>query len=155
MHGHKNLAPEIGHMTLDANGKSCECGKRGCFEAEVGGAAFLKSFNSQTDQNAQSVQEIFDRAQKNDSYAIEQTMTWSFFLAVGLGNIINIFNPQKIVIGGGISKAWPIVEKQVLKNLLPQAFKPSVQSCEIVQSTLGNDGALLGAALHAQQELQK
>jgi len=155
LRGSKGYAPEIGHMVIDDNGPLCNCGRHGCIEAFTGATAAALRYNESRGYSSSlvNIAEIFSRAQKGELAAGKIMSQWSKSMAVALGNMINIFNPQKIILTGGVSKNWTIVAEEIQKILLHEAFEPSLKCTEIVLSKLGNDGALLGAAHLAQTQL--
>lgn len=150
--GSRGFAPEIGHMVINFDGPRCNCGRNGCLEAYTGAIATVRRYQevSQTSSETITIKDIFQRAQSGESAATLITNQWIHALAVGIGSMINIFNPQRVILTGGVSKAWTYVEKDFQKILLNEAFASSVKCVEVVQSQLGNDSALLGAAYLAQ-----
>jgi glucokinase len=146
-------AVEAGHMTIDMKGPLCECGKRGCLEVFVGGAALVKRYNEKAPKKLETLtpQELFNRARLGEELALNLVHSWTEGLAIGIGNLLNLFNPTKVILTGGISPSFSFVEERFKKNLLTQAFVPSIKCTEIVVSKLQNKAGLLGAALWAQQ----
>ena len=154
LRGSAGYAPEIGHMVVDLNGPVCKCGRRGCLEAFTGAVATSLRYDELRGQTENaSIAEIFARARAGELAANTVIHQWIRALAVALGNMVNVFNPQKIILTGGVAQSWTFVEAEIQKILLHEAFEPSLKCVEIVQSKLGNDGALLGAASLAESQL--
>lgn len=153
LRGPKGIGSEAGHMTIDQNGPLCNCGKRGCLEAFVGAYAFVSLYNSKASQKVSSPEEIFALADEGKSPAIEIRDLWVRALAVGVGNLINIFNPRLIVLTGGVSRSFDKISASFGEILLTQAFEDSVKWTKVVVSRLQQKSGLLGAALQAQKRL--
>jgi len=154
LRGAGGLAVEAGHMTVDINGPDCMCGKKGCFEVYVGGYSFLTRFNKDG-AKAATVQDIFKMSQMGDKKAQDAVRHWTFAMAVGIGNLINLFNPRKVILTGGMSQAFAQVKEEFSKMLPSQAFKHSVEYAEVEISNLQNQAGLIGAALWAQQKNER
>ncbi|MCC6276853.1 MAG: ROK family protein [Oligoflexia bacterium] len=146
------LATELGHMTIDQNGPVCACGKRGCLEVFVGGRGLLKNYLERGGR-ASSVKEVFASAASDESLAQELIAQWTKALAIGVGNILNIFNPREVVLAGGLSGSFPQVKNEFQKILITQSFKESLKWCEVRKSRLDDNSGLLGAASWAQDRL--
>lgn len=143
--GRNNAAGEIGHMAIVDGGRKCSCGKSGHLEAYASGNALIRRYQllSKRHLDAFAIEALAKKGDKNAKLAIEES---GHALALGLSNIIHVFNPDIIVIGGGIAKLealWPIMRRD-LKNMV--AF-PSLATTKIVRSQLGSEAALIGAAL--------
>jgi glucokinase len=160
--GFNNAGSELGHMVIAAGGKLCTCSRKGCWEAyasarglvEMAQEAAAKAPESllytmvNGDLSKISAKTHFDAAKQGDAVAAEVVDTYLDYLAVGVGNIINIFQPEVIVIGGGVSKEGenllvPLKEK-VARECYGQAGVPTA---ELRLALLGNDAGIVGAAL--------
>ncbi|MDZ4678236.1 MAG: ROK family protein [Oligoflexia bacterium] len=150
--GAGGLASEAGHMSIDRNGPLCECGKRGCLEVFVGGASLVKRYNERQSQPVIGItpQEIFNRAGAGESLAQEFVKEWVWALAIGVGNLVNIFNPQKIILTGGVSHAFNANADEFHKILLTEAFKESLKWCDVAVSQLQDKAGIIGVAAWAQ-----
>jgi glucokinase len=152
--GINGLGVEAGHMVIDRGGPICGCGRRGCLEAFVGGRLFVERYNEKSKDKIRDLdaRSVFVRAKKNDQIAQELVEDWVEGLAVGIGNLINIFNPTQVILSGGLSAAYQEIKPVFLEILLREAFEPSLKYCEVVVSQLQERAALLGAALWARQQ---
>lgn len=153
--GTKGMASQGGHMTIDRNGPLCNCGKRGCWEAYAGADSLVRLYNEKAQPKVEKLtaHEIFNRARIGESLALEMVSNWVQSMAIAVGNLINIFNPKKIVLTGGVSRSFHHHETEFKKILVTQAFEDSLNCAEVVVSQLQNKAGLLGAALRAQQQL--
>jgi len=142
--GKDGFAGEIGHTAIEAQGEKCSCGKKGCFEAHVSATA-LKKFYYQLTRKKVSGFEIDKLFRKKDKKAILAANKVADYLAIGLGNIINIFNPEVIILGGGLSRFKKLMEIAVARTKL-QTLIPNHQT-KILISKLGDNAQLLGASL--------
>lgn len=139
-------AGEIGHMTILAGGPVCSCGKRGHLESLVSGTAIVKQYNLRTLKHCNTAKEVFNKARNGDKIAravVHQTVR---FLGLAIASLVNIFDPEVVVIGGGVAKAGTI-----LFNPLPQVVNANIRlhpyrKPRILPARLGENAGLLGAA---------
>ena len=163
-------AGEIGHMTIDVNGPKCSCGNDGCLEALASGTAIAREAITRINQGERSaLTEIVDgkieditaekvemAARRGDSLAYEVIFKAANYLGVGMANLVNIFNPEMIIIGGGVANMGDLLLDPVRQVVQEKAFSLPAQAVRIVPAQLGNDAGLLGAAVFAfQQKLVK
>ena len=152
--GHTSNALEIGHTTVDPNGPRCNCGNLGCLEAMSSGTAIAKKGKEAVSTNVETSlkkydtvtsYEVFKEAEAGDEVAkdiIDNALT---YLGIGVANAIATFDPEMIIIGGGVSKAGDIVFNTVKKVVNKRCFKSMAESCEIVPAGLGSDAGVVGA----------
>ena len=152
--GHTSNALEIGHTTVDPNGPRCNCGNLGCLEAMSSGTAIAKKGKEAVSTNVETSlkkhdtvtsYEVFKEAEAGDEVAkdiIDNALT---YLGIGVANAIATFDPEVIIIGGGVSKAGDIVFDTVKKVVNKRCFKSMAESCEIVPAGLGSDAGVVGA----------
>ncbi|MFA6255232.1 MAG: ROK family protein [Patescibacteria group bacterium] len=143
-HGKNGLAGELGHMTIKAGGLTCSCGQKGHLEIYASGTAMVKLYEQLTGQKKDAffVEKKFLKKDKN---AIKVWQTMSEALATGLANIINIFNPEIIILGGGLSRVNSLVNPAI-ELARKKVVYPKLNQTKIVISRLKSDAALLGAA---------
>jgi glucokinase len=141
--------PEVGHHVVDASGPLCSCGFRGCWEALATGpamAAWLKSKAPADHRTAEgpSAKEIFQLAKEGDALAQEAVTREAYYLGLGLANLINLFVPDRIVLGGSVMKS---VSLDDLRKVIAQGcrFVP-FEKTELALASLGEDANLIGAA---------
>ena len=161
-------AGEIGHMTIDINGPKCNCGNIGCLETLASGTAVAKEAIRRISQGEKSsITEIVDgeienitaeevslAAQGGDSLASEVILKAANYLGVGMVNLVNIFNPEMIIVGGGMAKMGDLLLNPARQVVRERAFSLSAQAVCIVPAQLGDDAGVLGAAIFAFQQKQ-
>jgi len=167
--GVSGSAGEIGHMTIDINGPLCGCGNKGCFEALASGTALEREAKAKIAEGARtsipkyakesgsriSAKSVYLAAQDGDKLANELIAQLGYYLGVGLANLINIFNPQLVVIGGGVSRMGEMLLKPARKTVRERAFELSVKAARVEVSSLGYDAGPLGAVALALSELSR
>ena len=159
--GHAGMAGEIGHTVVDPAGPLCLCGKRGCVERLASGpymaADYLARVVAQQESWAAGAQgrngvtgrDVAEAAAAGDPIAAEILLRGARALGVGLGNAANLLNPQRFVLGGGITKSgaawWAEVRRAAAETALPEV------DFEVVPAALGDDAPLWGAVALAQE----
>ena len=161
--GQSGAAGEVGHMTIDVNGPRCVCGNVGCWELFASGTAMereaAKRLNSGELSSLQPLfkgaagtvkaEQIAEAAQNGDSLA-SSVIEWSAnYLGTGLVSLVNIFNPEMIVMGGGLSKIGDRLLQPAINLVRQRAFPLLAQAVRILPSTIDDDAAVLGAAAFA------
>jgi glucokinase len=157
--GTTGSAGELGHMTIDADGPRCNCGNYGCLEALASGTAVAREAierikggkisilrDMKLDISDITAEDVAKAARLEDKLANEIIAAASYYLGIGLANIVNIFNPQVIVIGGGMSKMGGMLIEPAKKTIKQRAFKLPARAARIVRSRLGNESGIIGAA---------
>ncbi len=146
--GVNNAAGEIGHMTIHMDGEPCGCGRNGCFESYGSASALIRHAREETGEQITEAKEVFDRAAAGEQVFVRLLDTYTTHLAVGLANLINIFGPAYICIGGGVSHAGDALLQPVREKTYGIMFaKAARQKPEIILAKLQNDAGILGAAL--------
>lgn len=152
---------EVGHMTLEARGPRCPCGSRGCLERYVGAPYIVERAVAKLASDARpsglrgvapadlSPQRLAEEARAGDAIATEVLEETGWWLGVGLASLVNVLNPERIVIGGGVARAGDLVLEPARRTLRERAMSVSAESVEVVPAALGNDASLVGAALRA------
>jgi glucokinase len=141
--------PEVGHHVVDASGPLCTCGFRGCWEALATGPAMAAWFQSKAPADRRyaknpGAKEIFQLAKEGDALAREAVTREAYYLGLGLANLINLFVPDRIVLGGSVMKS---VSLDDLRKVIAQGcrFVP-FERTELALASLGDDANLIGAA---------
>ncbi|MFQ5912911.1 MAG: ROK family protein [Nitrospinota bacterium] len=152
--GAHGMGAEGGHTVIDIKGPRCHCGNHGCLEAFVGAYAIVRRLNEKLAGGRKSrlgpgvehtVEEIAAAAQKGDGLAVEVLEETGSFLGVGLANFANLFNPEKIVITGGVSRSGKAILGPAEKEAKRRAFGAVTESLKVVPGQLGDDAGPLGA----------
>ena len=164
--GASGSAGEIGHTTIDVNGPRCSCGNIGCLEALISGTAIAREAIRRIRQGERSslteivggkienitAEEVLTATRAGDSLASEVILKAATYLGVGLANVVNIFNPEMIIIGGGMAKMGDLLLNPARQVVRERAFQLSAQAVQIVPAQLGDDAGVLGAAVFAFQQ---
>ncbi len=171
LHGAGGMAGEVGHMVINSEGPLCGCGGRGCLEVyasatgirrmtleavEQGRGEGILKWSGGDPQEITS-EKIFEAAQSGDLTAKNIFNEMGRYLGLGLVNLIHLFNPEKIVIGGKVSRAWDYFIGSAMETIQERSTKGSREDVQIIQAKCGDDAGMLGAAysaLSAQNKLQ-
>jgi predicted NBD/HSP70 family sugar kinase len=137
---------EVGHMPVNPNGGTCRCGSIGCWETEVGERALLRRAGHPPDAGREEVDALLVEAADGSPAALKALDTVGRWLGVGIATLVNVFNPQVVVLGGLFGRIHPFVEERLRAELTRLALPQCWEVVEIVPATLGADAALLGAA---------
>lgn len=147
LRGADGYSGEIGHVTVNPDGRPCRCGSRGCLETEVGEPALLRAAGvDPTRGGREAVEEILRAAAAGDERALRALREVGHWLGIGVAGIVNIFNPRRVVLGGYFARIHHHVESQIAKALNARALPAPRASVEVVASRLGSEAPLLGAA---------
>ena len=164
--GSSGGAGEVGHMTIDVNGPRCNCGNIGCLEVLASGKAVAREAIKRINRGEKScltemvegrienitAREVSLAAQEGDSLASEVIARAADYLGAAMVNLVNIFNPEIIVVGGGMSNMGELLLEPVGQIVKERAFKLSAQAVRIVPAQLGEDAGVFGAAAFAFQQ---
>lgn len=142
--GAAGYAGEAGHTLINPTGRPCRCGATGCWETEAGELALLRRARVRGD--ADGVDTVAERADAGDATATRAIAEVGRWLGVGIGNLVNLFNPQLVVLGGLYSRLFDRFAPAVREGLRSRVLAAPGELVEIVPSGLGADAALLGAA---------
>jgi glucokinase len=165
--GADGMAGEIGHTVVDPAGPLCLCGKRGCVERLASGPYIAQDIREQVraqpergqvvramahdDLDAITAQMVAEAAARGDALALEALERAGRALGMGIGNAANLLNPQRFILGGGVTKSGPHFWETLRRTARATAL-PQVQ-CDIVPALLGDDAPLWGAVALAEDLL--
>ena len=149
-------AGELGHLTVDYRGRPCACGRRGCLEAYASGtniAARAREALTATDE-ASTLRAVADVTSRDVAEAAHDgdpvaTRIWGetmAMLASGVANILDVFNPELVVLGGGVTRAGAQLLGPVREMALAMAMPPAARAADIVLAGLGDDVGIVSAA---------
>jgi glucokinase len=159
-HGASDCAGEIGHTTIDTEGRRCKCGNYGCLEAyasgpnialraveeiKAGAVSRLASYVG-GDLAQVTAQTVYQAAHDGDDLALEVVNDTAKFLGTGIANLLNIFNPEVVVVCGGVTLAGDHLFVPLRREVARRAFKPAVDVCRIVPCELTGTAGVYGAA---------
>ncbi len=146
--GINNAAGEVGHMAIHMDGEPCGCGSYGCFEAYASASALIRHAREATGEDITEAKEVFDRAAAGEQVFVHLLDEYTTHVSVGLANLINIFGPAYICIGGGVSHAGDALLLPVRQKTYEKMYAKAAQrKPQIVLARLHNDAGILGAAL--------
>jgi predicted NBD/HSP70 family sugar kinase len=144
--GSAGYAGESGHMIVNPAGEACRCGSIGCWETEAGERALMQRIGGSPRTGLATVEATAARAEAGDPAviaAMEETGRW---LGIGIANLINIFNPEVVVLGGLYHRFFPYLEPTMTSTVHARALGPAAHRVRIVETALGDDAQLVGAA---------
>lgn len=158
-HGASDCAGEFGHMTIDTAGRRCNCGNYGCLEAYASGPAIALRATEALQSGVESrlleyvggdpagvtAQVVYQAAQDGDGLAMEVVRDTAKYLGTGIANLVNIFNPEVVVVCGGVTLAGERLFAPLRQEVARRAFKPAVQACRIVPGELTGSAGVYGA----------
>jgi glucokinase len=143
--GEDGTAGELGHMVIVKDGRKCGCGNKGCLEAYASAVA-LEREAVKIGLKFLNARDIFILAKKGDKKAKKVIEEMIEFLATGIANLVNIFNPKVVVLGGGLIKSSDLFLAQLKEKVSQKAFKIPAKTARIVPAILGDRAGVLGAA---------
>jgi glucokinase len=158
-HGASDAAGEIGHMTIEANGRKCKCGNYGCLEAYASGPAIALRAQEGLEAGVESLlpalvngrleditaATVYEAVVLGDPYANEVMRETAKILGAGVANMINVLNPEMVVIAGGVTRAGEHLFVPLQAEVRKRAFKSAQEACEIVSAQLPGTAGVVGA----------
>ncbi len=166
-HGSSHTAGEVGHMVIDVNGPKCSCGNKGCFEVFASRLALFRAIQSAIKNGEKSlltemlgddlkdlrsgdIRKAIRRGDKMVEKIVEEAAEYT---GVAIGNLVNILNPEVVVLGGGVMEAlademMPTIVKSAKSHVLPGTFR----NVDIIASKLGDNAGITGAAALARDK---
>ncbi|MBT2696549.1 ROK family glucokinase [Bacillus sp. ISL-40] len=168
VHGVNGAGGEIGHITsVPKGGSACNCGKSGCLETVASATGIVRlaqkelSFTDCTsklrdfyeEKQTLTAKKVFDTANEGDEIAKQIIQQVVYHLGLALANLANSLNPEKIVLGGGVSKAGGTLLGPLKEEFISFAFPRVAQGVEIVTATLGNNAGVIGGAWLVKEKL--
>lgn len=165
-HGCSDVAGEIGHMTIDSNGRRCKCGNYGCLEQYASGPAIAIRAVEGLETGEESMltemvngkleditaATVYEATVLGDAYANEVMKDTAKFLGAGIASIINILNPEMVVIAGGVTRAGDHLFEPLRAEVRKRAFRSAQECCRIVSGELPGTAGVVGAAAVFKQE---
>lgn len=162
--GFNGVGGELGHVTLVHDGEPCTCGNAGCWEAYASVTALIRQTKEAMDKNPNSAMHsfaekegkvsgrtAFDAAKAGDEAAQAVVDAYVKYVADGVVGMINIFQPEKLVIGGGISKEGDYLLKPIIEHVNKYQYNRYMKKTQISIATLFNEAGIIGAALAARK----
>ncbi len=159
-HGASDVAGEIGHTTIDLNGRHCKCGNYGCIEAYASGPAIATRARevlvreetasllpALVDNHLELItaETVYEAAKSGDAVAQEIVRDTARYLGVGIANLLNIVNADTVVVAGGVTKAGDALFAPLAAEVRRRAFRPAVDAARIVPGSLPGTAGVVGA----------
>ncbi|AGB18328.1 ROK family protein [Thermoanaerobacterium thermosaccharolyticum] len=159
--GAHHFAPELGHIVLGDNGVMCNCGKIGCFETYASATALIREGKKVAMKDSNSLilklaggeiesitaKNVIDAAKQFDEAAMMIFNDYVKYLAMGIVNIINILDPEVIIIGGGVANAGDFLLKPLKEEVSKNILFKDLPYADIKKAELGNDAGIIGASI--------
>ncbi len=157
--GFNHIGGELGHMVIEYDGVQCGCGRKGCWEAYSSATGLIRMTGEAMDEHPESKlweictrdnvsgRSAFQAEAMGDKTAAEVVRKYCEYLACGLTNIVNIFQPEVLCVGGGVSNEGENLLRRVIPLVEAMRYSRSVPQTKICKAQLGNDAGLVGAAM--------
>jgi N-acetylglucosamine repressor len=157
LRGENCMAGEFGHMPLNLEGPKCLCGKKGCWEVYASNLSTVSrylghdifktgiNFDSMTENNKFTISDLVELALAGDAKAIKSVKTSAYYLGIGIANVVHAIDPTCVYIGGEITLAWSIIEKDVREALEERAFTEKASKVPILTASVVDHPRLRGA----------
>ena len=156
--GKNGAGGEVGHTKVERDGKLCGCGQEGCWEAYASATGLVREAKSRLTVNKNNLlyertkdreveaKDIFDAAREGDEFSLNLVDYEAEFIALGIGNLLNVLDTDVVVVGGGIALAGNILFDKINEKLRKYAMLSTLEGLKIVPAELGNDAGIYGAA---------
>jgi len=159
LRGVDGTAGEIGHICVEPFGAPCGCGSRGCVEQYSSATAIVRIVQELKNQYPQSLLfeklfkktrctslDVYEAGKAGDELALEAFRQMGFYLGIALADLVNVLNPEVIVIGGGAAAGWDLFIHHVRNQIYSHAFREPAERAKLLRAKLGDDAGILGAA---------
>jgi glucokinase len=151
--GSHGSAGEIGHTTVDPfSGLKCKCGNTGCLELFASATAIVRMAR-ELGMKELTAEEVYEAGLCGDERAVSVFNRFGMYLGIGLANLMNLIDPQIIVITGGAVNGWDLFANEMYRQVHERAFRATAQQVKIARAECGDNAGLLGAARIALQDL--
>jgi len=165
-HGAADMAGEVGHMTIDSTGRRCNCGNYGCLEAYASGPNIAARAVEALEAGAESslpgyvdgdlsrvtAQVVYEASADGDPFARDVVRDTAKILGAGVANLVNIFNPDTVVVLGGVTLAGDQLFVPLRAEVKQRAFRPAVEACRILPGILPGTAGVFGAVATFKQQ---
>ena len=159
--GASGFAGEVGHITIDTEGYECACGNTGCLETLASAPNIVRRARERLNRDSTSslsrlalnknftADDLAHEAREGDDFAAMMIERTGRYIGTGVASVINLLNIERIVLGGGVMDAGPLILNPIIQEVKRRAFQPCFEATQIVIAELGADAASIGAALLA------
>lgn len=161
--GFNHAGAELGHMVISMNGEPCTCGNFGCWEAYASATALVKQTNAAMEKNPDSMMHefakekgvsartAFQAAKAGDAAGLEVVKKYIEYVSQGISNIVTIFQPEKVLVGGGVSGEKDYLINPIREYVAAHDYCKTEKHTLIDVAQLGNDAGIIGAAFLGKQ----
>jgi glucokinase len=153
LRGAEGMAGEIGHLTVEPEGEPCLCGNRGCLESYASARGICARYarlagegGEEDEEGSSGAAGVFARASRGDERARQAFSEAGTYLGIAMAAIVNIINPEAIIVGGGVLPAWDFFMPAAKKEMLERAFQAPAERVELLPAALGDRAGCIGAA---------
>jgi glucokinase len=159
--GASGFAGEVGHITIDSEGLECVCGNTGCLETLASAPSIVRRARERLNRDSTSslsrlafnknftAADLAHEAREGDDFAAMMIERTGRYIGTGVASVINLLNIERIVLGGGVMDAGPLILNPIIQEVRHRAFQPCFEATQIVIAELGPDAAPIGAAMLA------
>ena len=153
--GSCGYAGELGHIVVNPRGRRCKCGVQGCLETEAAAPAIVRNYRAQSASRRGpiSAEAVYRLAEEGNEAALKAFAKAGYFLGIGLGIVINLLNPEKILLGGGVMTTGELLLAPAVDEARRRSYRASFACCSVERAALGNDAGMIGSALWARDNL--
>ena len=164
--GASGFAGEVGHITIDSEGLECVCGNTGCLETLASAPSIVRRARERLNRDNTSslsrlafnknftADDLAHEAREGDDFAAMMIERTGRYIGTGVASVINLLNIERIVLGGGVMDAGPLILNPIIHEVRRRAFQPCFEATQIVIAELGVDAAPIGAAMLARDAEQ-
>ena len=164
--GASGFAGEVGHITIDTEGLECVCGNTGCLETLASAPSIVRRARERLNRDSTSslsrlafnknftAADLAHEAREGDDFAAMMIERTGRYIGTGVASVINLLNIERIVLGGGVMDAGPLILNPIIHEVRRRAFQPCFEATQIVIAELGADAAPIGAAMLARDAEQ-
>ena len=165
LHGADGMAAELGHIAVQADGAPCNCGSRGCLETFASANGIIRILSEELSRNSGSTLAgitrdaltpalVYQHALDGDVLARNVLEQAARGLGVGMASLVNIFNPEVIVLGGGVAAAWDILMPVAIDTMKARSFRAMAERVKVVRAQHGSDAGIYGSAYVAWESIR-
>lgn len=147
------MAGEVGHMIVEPEGNKCSCGNRGCLETYASATGIVRMAKEAVDNGEAgwdvgtlTTEVIDEAARRGDKIALRIFSEAGRYLGIGVASLLHILNPEAVVIGGGVVKAWELFYPSMAEEINRRCFREIKERTRIIPAFLGDNAGMLGAA---------
>jgi len=158
LRGVDGTAGEIGHIAVEPEGHPCGCGSKGCVEQYSSAIAIKRLVTELSQRFPDSVLSgetdvtplmVYEAGLAGDKLSLEVFRSFATYLGIALGGLVNVLNPEAIVLGGGVSAGWDLFIDDLRAEITRRAFPHPAERVRLMRSELGDDAGIVGAAFLA------